>query len=46
MAVNFSHYELKPGRWRLRCRVTGQRDTYRFLPPGSTHAPRAAGGRG
>lgn len=43
MAVNVSLYELKPkpgkpGRWRLRCRVTGQRDTYRFLPPASTRS--------
>jgi integrase len=31
MAVSVSIWQLKPGRFRLRCRVTGQRDAYRFV---------------
>ena len=42
MAVNVSIFQLKPGRQRLRCRVTGQRDTYRWIAGTRADAEAAA----
>ena len=42
MAVNVSIFQLKPGRQRLRCRVTGQRDTYRWIAGSHADALAAA----
>jgi integrase len=44
MAVSVSVWQLKPDRYRLRCRVTGQRDTYRFIAGTRAEADTAAGG--
>jgi integrase len=42
MAVNVSIWQLAPARWRLRCRVTRQKDRYRFVAGARTDAEAAA----
>jgi integrase len=42
MAVNVSVWQLAEGRYRLRCRITGLRDTYRFVRGNQTDADAAA----
>ena len=42
MAVNVSIWQLAEGRYRLRCRVTGLRDAYRFVRGSQADASHAA----